>query len=329
MKKTVLMTSLAAFSAMCLLCGPTSPVQTAPSSAIYFERIGGGANRFTVATTQNSGQLAFSVTRFNYKDTAFAFTVDLYSAGALYESVAAVLNGKTVLSGDFRPSQAPTGTWAIVSAVSLGSDTVEITNTGLRNQLLLLEGFVRNEVFASKRAVLEHLQTVTCRIVQDSTKKSDYPILQVDPIWVFLPAEQIGKMHDSARTGFLNKVSADSKAVVFLSAGYNFRPLGADIGGWQKALEALNLPFAYSATKYNAKDSTLVTLTDISPTGSLTITCGEKVFGLSALDSMQFSDTLLARTDSTWCYQEIVITHTFINHGYDDIMKPGYVGYFW
>jgi hypothetical protein len=182
--------------------------------------------------------------------------------------------------------------------------------------------------YEQSRVILEQIQTVDSRIIPDSTKKGYYPII-IDHPWVFLTGEQINRIHDSTRSDFINKLSASSKAIVFLSAGYNHIPVSGDIGGGKITTEELNTPFIFKTTKYNAKDSTSISITNISSTGSLTVTFNGKSIDLPELDSLSFSDTLLARTDSTWCYQEIVITHKLINHGYDDITKSYYSGYFW
>jgi hypothetical protein len=324
MKKTVFAIPLAASSLLWFSCGPTSPAQHGANAEIYFERIGGGEKQFTVATNETSGGLVFSVSHLNYKDTLFAFTADVYADGALYDSVAAVLNGSALVQGSFKESPATSGTWARMSAISLRNDTVEITNVALRNELLLLEGFVNSSAAASKRLVIEHVQTVSSQCVRDSSKSCVYAIPCILP----MPPQVADRIHDSARTEFINKISTDAKAVAFVDCGINIFMVG-DLGGAQHAFDVENAPFTYKTTKYNARDSAVITVSNIAPTGSSSMSCNGNQFTIAPLDSISFTDTLYARPDSTWCYQKIIITHTFINHGYDNILKPKYSYYFW
>ncbi len=108
-----------------------------------FERLGGGDLAFDLwlAPGGNVGHVAVTRQDFHAASVSFDLVADAASAGA-FEGLADALAGRIPLTGSFQQSPLPTGTWARVYMARDGA-RVEVTNTELRDRLLLFEGLVR------------------------------------------------------------------------------------------------------------------------------------------------------------------------------------------
>ena len=139
----IILCCFALFAAVLSSCkGPTQPTET--YGYFLFNREGGGAKTFTVTQTTKIDSVIINVSYYNYNDTVVQFAS--CSADSDVDSFTALddaLHGRLAITGDFKQSTLPTGTWAFLY---VGSDTqrTEITNTDLRNRLLPFEKIVEN-----------------------------------------------------------------------------------------------------------------------------------------------------------------------------------------
>jgi hypothetical protein len=121
--------------------GPTNP--TVGSGHLLFVREGAGTMTFTVTQSPKVNVVAISVTKYNFRDTLVDFPSSSDNTNAdAYLALEDALHDRVSISGDFKQPTAPTGTWAFLYVVR-DSQTVEITNSDLRNRLLPLETIVQ------------------------------------------------------------------------------------------------------------------------------------------------------------------------------------------
>jgi hypothetical protein len=112
-------------------------------SKIFFTREGGGNKEFYV-TTNSGHQIIMNVTRYNFRDTTYTKSVYVEDAGRLSNRIIDVINNRITLKGDFKQSDLETGTWAYIYVVDEDNNKTEITNTSLRDSLMILETLVEN-----------------------------------------------------------------------------------------------------------------------------------------------------------------------------------------
>ncbi len=109
---------------------------------VLFVRQGGGDKVFTINPTESAEVVLISVTRYQFRDVSVQFRcVRDITNRELFDVFNALLRNGFPLTGDFRQSTLPTGTWSFLYMVG-GTDQVEITNTELRNRLLPFETIV-------------------------------------------------------------------------------------------------------------------------------------------------------------------------------------------
>jgi hypothetical protein len=122
--------------------GPTQPTET--YDHLLFIREGGGAKTFTVTQTSNVDSANIYVSYYNNNDTIVQFSSCSADTNAdSFQALDDALRGRIPIPGDFKQSTLPTGTWAFLYVVK-DTQRNEITNTELRNRLLLFERIVEN-----------------------------------------------------------------------------------------------------------------------------------------------------------------------------------------
>jgi hypothetical protein len=112
-------------------------------SKIFFKRDGGGNKEFYI-TTNTGHEIIMNVTRYNFRDTTYTTSVFVEDAGKLSNLITRVINNKVTLKGDFKQSELETGTWAYIYVIDDDNNKTEITNTSLRDSLMILETLVEN-----------------------------------------------------------------------------------------------------------------------------------------------------------------------------------------
>lgn len=125
----------------------TEPVPQPPPDAfegILFVRKGGGDKVFTVQQTHSHDSMLITVSEYEFRDTLvqFASMRDASTADA-FDALDSALHGKIEITGDFRQSTLPTGTWAYFYMVQ-DSAQYEVTNATLRSRLFPFEKAVTN-----------------------------------------------------------------------------------------------------------------------------------------------------------------------------------------
>jgi hypothetical protein len=141
MKRRILVLAAIAATICLLKCEyPMQPGQTYAS--ILFVRQGGGEKSFYAGTDPVSHKIDMLVTSYDFRDTNYTLSVFVNEGGRLSELISATLQGERTLTGDFRQSTLPTGTWAYLYCVDSSGDSTQITNTALRDSLMALESLV-------------------------------------------------------------------------------------------------------------------------------------------------------------------------------------------
>jgi hypothetical protein len=111
---------------------------------LLFIRQGAGGKVFTISPADSPDAVTIIVTQYWYRDTLVQFRSrrDVISSSS-FSAFFQALNGEVQITGDFRQSTLPTGTWAFFYMIRNG-EQLEITNTELRNQLLPFETIVNH-----------------------------------------------------------------------------------------------------------------------------------------------------------------------------------------
>ena len=112
-------------------------------SKILFKREGGG-NKYFYTTTNSGHEIMLNVTRYDFRDTNYTTSVFVEDSGRLSNLITNVLNNQIPITGDFHQSTMETGTWASLYVVSDDNKLTEITNTTIRDSLMVLESLVEN-----------------------------------------------------------------------------------------------------------------------------------------------------------------------------------------
>ncbi|MEI6091144.1 MAG: hypothetical protein WCR42_11875 [bacterium] len=110
---------------------------------ILFKRDGGGSKEFYV-TTNSGHEIIMDVTKYKFRDTTYTTLVFVKDEGKLSNLITRVIDHRVVLKGDFKQSELETGTWAYIYVVDEDNNKTEITNTSLRDSLMILETLVEN-----------------------------------------------------------------------------------------------------------------------------------------------------------------------------------------
>lgn len=112
-------------------------------SKIFFNREGGGNKSFYV-TTNSGHEIIMNVTRYNFRDTNYTTSVFIEDGGRLSNLISNVINNRVTLKGDFKQSELETGTWVYIYVVDDGNIKTEITNSSIRDSLMILEELVEH-----------------------------------------------------------------------------------------------------------------------------------------------------------------------------------------
>ena len=110
---------------------------------MLLQRSGGGDLAFTVSPAAVPEMYRIDVVHREFRDT----TIHLVVAGSetysrAFVALGVALKGQAPITGDFKQSSLPTGTWVRVYMVK-GNERDEVTNTQLRGLLLPFESLVR------------------------------------------------------------------------------------------------------------------------------------------------------------------------------------------
>lgn len=113
---------------------------------IHYVRTGGGATDFRLTRTSDSNIISVSVTLYNYIEVLYYFTIARNSNNTeLFDAFYKAVEGNTTITGDYKPTDACTGTWI---NIYFTKDTTEeeTTNTELRTTLIQFETIITDEM---------------------------------------------------------------------------------------------------------------------------------------------------------------------------------------
>ncbi len=122
--------------------GPQPQPLPGAFESMLFVRKGGGDKAFIVQQTHAPDSVLIAVSEYDFHDTIVQFfsrrdanTDDAFNA------LDSALDGRIDITGDFKQSQLPTGTWAYFYMIQ-DSARYEVTNAALRNRLFPFEKIV-------------------------------------------------------------------------------------------------------------------------------------------------------------------------------------------
>ena len=114
--------------------------------SMHYVTKGGGQIDFRLYPTTNPNELKAVVNSFSFRDTTVQFYIELSSSNASsFSSLHKAMNNEMQINGDFKQSTLPTGSWTSVYLISNNKE-VEVTNSQLRDSLLLFGQIVRAEM---------------------------------------------------------------------------------------------------------------------------------------------------------------------------------------
>ncbi len=105
---------------------------------IFFNRDGGGNKSFYITNTSDN-EIIMNVTRYNFRDTNYTKSVFIEDEGRLSNLISKVIKNKINLKGDYKQPDLLTGTWSYFYVVDDENNKTEITNTSIRDSLMVLE----------------------------------------------------------------------------------------------------------------------------------------------------------------------------------------------
>ena len=114
-----------------------------PYESILFKRDGGGNKEFYV-TTDATHEIFFNVVKYDFNDTNYTESVFISDDGALSDLISRILNNKENITGTFNQPESKTGTGASLFVVAPNNRMTEITNSRIRDELMIFETLVEN-----------------------------------------------------------------------------------------------------------------------------------------------------------------------------------------
>ena len=127
-------------------CRDFGPEPTGPYDYMFLDRNGGGDLGFKVIPISTPDSVQVVVTHREFRDTTVEMVLVRSDTTAKpFDSLFSALRGEARITGDFRQSTLPTGTWVRVYVVQAESKW-QVTNVDLRNTLLEFEEIVRNNL---------------------------------------------------------------------------------------------------------------------------------------------------------------------------------------
>jgi len=134
------------FLAMCISCKKDSNTIKGFYDSMHFVRYGGGQIEFTIYPTDNPDQFNAVVTKCDFRDTTIQFSLSInQDYTSAFSSLNKAMNNQIQINGDFKQSTLATGTWSFIYLAGNGKET-EVTNTKLRDSLLLFEKLIRTGI---------------------------------------------------------------------------------------------------------------------------------------------------------------------------------------
>jgi hypothetical protein len=131
--------ALLVLSAVLYGCKKDSDTVKEDYHSMHFVRQGGGQINFEVYETDNPDKVKVIVSAYGFRDTTAQMIIDNNADNAsAFLSFHQAINNQTQITGNYKQSTLPTGTWSYIYFVSSNAET-EVTNTDLRNSLLKFE----------------------------------------------------------------------------------------------------------------------------------------------------------------------------------------------
>lgn len=125
-----------------ILLAITGGAPPGPFEKIFFRRDGGGNKAFYVTADDVQKLLSFDVVKYNFRDTSYTFEQSPDEKDDVCGLITSILSGRLSVAGAHRTATKPTGTWAHLYVVTQTGSLVEITDTNLRERLMILEKLV-------------------------------------------------------------------------------------------------------------------------------------------------------------------------------------------
>jgi len=131
---------------MCTGCKKDTEIVKGFYESMHFVREGGGQLEFYLYPIKSSDKLKAVVTEYSFRDTTVQIIIDLNDENTLsFSSLDQAMNNQIQINGNFQQSTLHTGTWAYIYLVA-GIKETEVTNTVLRNSLLIFERLVKDKI---------------------------------------------------------------------------------------------------------------------------------------------------------------------------------------
>lgn len=159
-----------------------------------------------------------------------------------------------------------------------------------------------------KIQVIGYYQSVQSSIIPDESKKSDYPRIDL------LVSKEYYDNRINRQKSFASNIS-DNCQTVFLSKVNRNRCFPIDVSGELSHHEIQTSPFIFKATSYNGDSSSLYIENPAENSEYLNLKVNNRSYCIKAGDTLTVIDTLTTRIDSTYCWEQLIITKQITNFG--------------
>ncbi len=127
-------------------CRDFGPEPAGPYDYTFIDRNGAGDLGFNLFPTSSADSIQVVVIHQQFRDTTSEMVLlRTDSTAKSFNALLSALRGDITITGDFRQSTLPTGTWVRVYMIK-GQAKFEVTNADLRNTLLVFEQIVRSNL---------------------------------------------------------------------------------------------------------------------------------------------------------------------------------------
>lgn len=176
--------------------------------------------------------------------------------------------------------------------------------------------------------VIQHVQNMVGEILPDSLKKAEYPLISVDPCEALESKTFCDSLRLKNMNEFVEKSINQANHIILTTQGINRRPIRNDIGGGKGRYSIEQFPFTFKTTKYNDLDSFQIVIDSITAKHILFARIDAQNYQINPGDSVIRIDSIIARIDSTFCFQKITITQKILNTGLDSLPNTKYLNFF-
>lgn len=127
---------------------------------------------------------------------------------------------------------------------------------------------------------------------------------------------------------FIDTGMVDGVYIFLVQQWTTMHPVSNDIGGLVYQTSIKTFPFEFRSTNYNGRDSCTIRIDSIKIDHAICGRFGDDPVTLESGDSIVTVDTLLTRTDSTYCWQQQIISRSLKKCGIDSLPDRAYDHFF-